>query len=477
VVPIIAGDDGGRAEVGSPREGDLPDEQLESHQGQPDMWADLLVVGAGPAGAATAAWAARAGMDVLLVDSASFPRDKTCGDGLTPRAVAELHRLGLGEWLQAQPVSWGLRAHGFGQTLHLPWPGGSLPDYGSAVPRYELDAALRTAALTAGARSLSRARAVDLVRANGHEAVDGVVLATADGPRSVRCRSLVVADGARSQLSRRLGRQWHKETVYGVAARAYVPSEMAGDPWISSHLELRGSEGELLSGYGWIFPLGGTRAERPVGELWHGAAGGKSGVRTGAPNGGLVNIGVGTLATAARPARTNLGELLAHYVELRRDDFGLHGEHRARTSALLPMGGAVSGIAGGNWMLVGDAAGGVNPLNGEGIDYALEMGRLAVDVLLSGEDPSTAWPTLLSQRYGAPFSIARRLAGLLTVPGLLRTFGPVGMSSRSLMAIALRLMGNLMTAEDEDTVARLWRRAGRWSSAHDDVPLFLGPAS
>ena len=86
---------------------------------------DVLVVGAGPAGSAAAAWAARAGLDTLLVDAAVFPRDKTCGDGLTPRAIHELQLLGLEDWLRAHTVNQGLRAHGFGQTLLLPWPGGN----------------------------------------------------------------------------------------------------------------------------------------------------------------------------------------------------------------------------------------------------------------------------------------------------------------------------------------------------------------
>ena len=135
---------------------------------------DLLVVGAGPAGSAAAAWAAHAGWDTLLVDAAVFPRDKTCGDGLTPRAIGELQRLGLEDWLRARTVNQGLRAHGFGQTLLLPWPGGSLPDWGSAVARTELDDHLRTTAIKAGARALDGARAVD-VRWSG-DRVSAVVL-------------------------------------------------------------------------------------------------------------------------------------------------------------------------------------------------------------------------------------------------------------------------------------------------------------
>ena len=118
--------------------------------------ADVLVVGAGPAGSAAAAWAARAGLDVVLVDAAIFPRDKTCGDGLTPRAIGEMQKLGLEDWLRAHTVNHGLRAHGFGQTLLLPWPGGSLPDWGSAVARTELDDHLRTVAIKSGARGRRR---------------------------------------------------------------------------------------------------------------------------------------------------------------------------------------------------------------------------------------------------------------------------------------------------------------------------------
>ncbi|MGN6302599.1 MAG: geranylgeranyl reductase family protein [Angustibacter sp.] len=403
---------------------------------------DVLVIGAGPAGSSAAAWAARHGLDVVLADKHSFPRDKACGDGLTPRAIAELRRLGLGDWLSGRAVNWGLRAAGFDQELYLPWPGGSLPAQGSAVPRTELDATIRQVALDSGAQPLDDARAVD-VEWDG-DRVAGVVFRQGGATSTVRCRRLVVADGARSQLGRVLGREWHRDTAYGVAIRAYAKSGRADDPWISSHLELRGADHELLSGYGWVFPLGA----------------------------GEVNIGVGTLATARRPADVQLRSLLDVYTRQRRDDWELDGEVRAAASALLPMGGAVSGVAGANWGFVGDAAGCVNPLNGEGIDYGLETGRLLAELLTAGGDLDRAWPATLRRHYGEAFSIARRLAGLLTVPGLLPAAGPVGMRSRALMTLALRLMGNLVTAEDDDAVARLWRAAGRLSSRFDVRPPF-----
>ncbi len=440
---------------------------------------DVLVVGAGPAGASAAAWCARAGLDVVLADAATFPRDKPCGDGLTPRAIAELRRLGLGDWLRGRVVNWGLRAAGFGQQLYLPWPGGSLPAFGSAAPRTELDAEIRSAAVASGATPVEGARAVGVTMTG--ERVAEVSFVRGGEPLTIRCRRLVVADGARSQLGRSLGREWHRDTAYGVAARGYVKSSRSEDPWISSHLELRGPSGatikrgtsaaerrgerrgatiergtsteehrpdrsgEVLSGYGWVFPLGA----------------------------GEVNIGVGTLATARRPAEINLRQLLDHYAGLRREEWGLDGAVRAPWSALLPMGGAVSGVAGANWVLVGDAAGCVNPLNGEGIDYGLETGRHAADLLAAGDETlDAAWPALLRERYGEAFSIARRLAGLLTVPGFITATGPVGMRSRPLMKLALRVMGNLVTPEDSDALARVWRAAGRASARLDHRPPF-----
>ena len=177
---------------------------------------------------------------------------------------------------------------------------------------------------------------------------------------------LIVADGARSTLGRVLGREWHRDTAYGVAARGYIKSGRSDDEWISSHLELRGEDNEVLAGYGWVFPL----------------------------SDGEVNIGVGTLATAARPAQIRLRSLIEHYADARREDWQLDGPVRLPASALLPMGGAVSHVAGHNWALIGDAAGCVNPLNGEGIDYGLETGRLVAELLADERHLGSGWPAI-----------------------------------------------------------------------------------
>ncbi|MDZ4270796.1 MAG: NAD(P)/FAD-dependent oxidoreductase [Mycobacterium sp.] len=397
--------------------------------------ADVVVVGAGPAGSAAAAWAARSGRDVLVIDSAQFPRDKACGDGLTPRAIAEMRRLGLGSWLDDKIAHRGLRMSGFGADVEVPWPGPSFPPSSSAVPRTELDERIRLVAVDDGAKMKLGAKAVDVQ----HDVSGRVSAVVLDSGEVIRCTSLIVADGARSTLGRVLGREWHKETVYGVAIRGYIATPRSNEPWITSHLELRSPAGEVLPGYGWIFPLGN----------------------------GEVNIGVGALATSKRPADAALRPLMSYYTDLRRDEWGFDGEPRAGLSALLPMGGAVSGVAGPNWMLIGDAAACVNPLNGEGIDYGLETGRLAVE-LLDLDDYSRAWPAVLHEHYARGFSVARRLALLLTFPRFLPAAGPVAMRSALLMKIAVRVMGNFVTDDDEDVVARAWRGAGRLSGRVDD---------
>ena len=403
---------------------------------------DVLVVGAGPAGSAAATWAARQGLEVTIIDKEKFPRDKPCGDGLTPRAINELNKLGLSDWLSGRPKNLGLRAAGFGQELLLPWNGNSLPSYGSAAPRTELDQRVLQVATSAGAKLLEGYAATDVVLAD--QRIKTVKAETENGIVEISANRVIIADGARSQLGRKLGRQWHRDTAYGVAARAYIDSERSDDPWISSHLELRGTQNEVLSGYGWIFPLGN----------------------------GQVNIGVGTLATQKRPADLNLRALLNQYTQEQRTTWKLSGELNSPWSALLPMGGAVSGVAGVNFMFIGDSAGCVNPLNGEGIDYGLETGRLAAEMLLTESDFSNTWPSELQNHYGYAFSIARRLAGYLTIPGLLPALGPIGMRSRTLMKVALRVMGNLVTEEDKDITARLWRSAGSVSSKLDSRPPF-----
>jgi geranylgeranyl reductase family protein len=323
--------------------------------------------------------------------------------------------------------------------VEIAWPGPSFPPTSSAVPRTELDDRIRSVAVDDGAKMLLGMKAVGVK----HDSSGRVASVTLDDGAEIGCSHLIVADGARSTLGRALGRTWHQETVYGVAIRGYVASPRSNEPWITSHLELRSPDGAVLPGYGWIFPLGN----------------------------GEVNIGVGALATVKRPADAALRPLMSYYAGLRREEWGLRDAPRAGLSALLPMGGAVSNVAGPNWVLIGDAAACVNPLNGEGIDYGLETGRLAAELLDAGA-LTVAWPTELRRHYGRGFSVARRLGLLLTIPRFLPATGPVAMRSDFLMGIAVRVMGNLVSDEDADWVARLWRGAGAGSRRIDRRPPF-----
>ncbi|WP_448221896.1 geranylgeranyl reductase family protein [Gordonia iterans] len=404
--------------------------------------ADVLVVGAGPAGAAAAAHAAAAGRHTVLLDAAVFPRDKTCGDGLTPRAVSALRELGLPSYLDSRPRIRGLDLHGWGAAQQVSWPASRFGPFGSAVARTTLDDDLRRFALARGAQMASGCKAVDVELDGGR--IRSVVVTGPGGRTTIRVGEVIVADGVKSTLGKTLGRTWHRDTAYGVAGRSYAESGRSGAEWMGSHLELRDPAGNLLPGYGWVFPLGD----------------------------GTVNVGVGALATAKRPAALRLRPVLEHYAAMVTGEWELTSPPQRIASALLPMGGAVSGIAGENWMLIGDAAACVNPLNGEGIDYALETGAMAVEVLDSSRDHTRVWPELLRHEYGAAFAAARRAAGLLTMPRAVPLLGRPGIRSAALMQVVVRVMGNLLTPDDTDVIARAWRSAGRGFSRFETRPPF-----
>ncbi|SDS53178.1 geranylgeranyl reductase family [Corynebacterium timonense] len=392
------------------------------------------MVGAGPSGSAAALAAQRKGLETLLIDAQPAHRDKTCGDGLTPRAVNALRHLGLDHVLPSYRNR-GLKLHGYGGSVTAPWPDGAFGAEGTAMARAQLDEALCQEAANAGATVWR---------------VCPATLATL-GPRGIRtittprgdiaARWVIVADGVRSTFGKLLGRTWHRGEVYGIAARSYCATPHAGEPWMHSHVELRDASGTLQPGYGWIFPLGAAE--------------------------GAVNLGCGALSTDARPARVNTKKLLRQYAAQQRARWEL-GPERAVTSALLPMGGAVTNVAGPNWALIGDAAACVNPLNGEGIDYGLETAVAAVELIAAGGDLTLAWPDALRQRYGEAFALARTAARLLTYPQFLPVAGPLalrGPVGALLMPAAARLMGNLITDDDRDLLARAWRAASRHAPA------------
>ena len=396
---------------------------------------DVLVIGAGPSGSAAAAYAARRGLSTLLIDAATFPRDKTCGDGLTPRAIHQLNKLGLGEQVTSDYSNRGLKLHGFGGSVEAPWPDSPFGTQGSAMPRAGFDNLLFEFAQShIEVTTWENATAETPVFTGSR--LTAVEVNHRGQTRTVTAGHVIVADGVRSTFGKKLGRVWHRDEVYGIAARSYCASPQSDEPWIHSHLELRDEEGTVQPGYGWIFPLGD----------------------------GTVNLGCGALSTDQRPARVNTKKLLSFYASQQREEWQL-GPEQEVASALLPMGGAVSNVAGPNWMLIGDSAACVNPLNGEGIDYGLETAELAVELI--GDHPrrdlTLVWPHVLKTHYGEAFMLARTAARLLTYPAFLPAMGPLafrGPLRKAVMPAAARLMGNLITDEDRDILARGWRLAG-----------------
>jgi len=393
--------------------------------------ADVLVVGGGPSGAATAYWLARAGHDVLVVEKKLFPRDKTCGDGLTPRAVAALDDMGLADRLEGYHRQDGLRATAHGITLEMPWPEHPrFPDYGYVVRRRELDRMVADHAVAAGARVRQETEAVEPVFENG--LVTGAVVVdkseSGQGERSIiHARYLVVADGANSRFGRALGTARNRSYPQGMAIRGYYRSDMHDDPWIESALDLRDRNGNSLPGYGWIFPVGD----------------------------GTINVGVGLLDTFRDFKSVNTSHLLEEYSITAPDHWGISPDKAEGqpTGGRLPMGGSVNPKVGPNWLVVGDAGGSVNPFNGEGIDYAYETGRMAADLLAesleSGDArPLMAYPQLLEDEYGLYFKVARNFTKIIGRPALMRELTRVGMHSQSLMEWVLRIMANLLR-EDE----------------------------
>jgi geranylgeranyl reductase family protein len=390
---------------------------------------DVLVVGGGPAGAATAYWLARAGHDVAVVERKEFPREKTCGDGLTPRAVKQLADMGLEPTIAARyHKHTGLRALAHGITLELEWPEHPVyPSHGYTVRRRDLDLLVADHAVAAGATLHQGTEAlrpvVDGGLVTGAVVKDKVTGAT----RELAARFIVVADGANSRFGRALGTARNRSYPQGMAIRGYVESPNSADPMIESSLDIRDRNGNSLPGYGWIFP---------VGDGW-------------------INVGVGLLSTFRDYKSINTSHLMDEFVATLPEHWGITADSARTdpTGGRLPMAGSVHPKVGPTWVVVGDAAGSINPFNGEGIDYAYETGRIAADLL--GETLTSGnalalqrYPSVLDDEYGLYFKVARAFTVIIGRPALMRELTRVGMQSRSLMEWVLRIMANLLRDDE-----------------------------
>lgn len=386
------------------------------------------MVGGGPSGASCAYWLAEAGHDVLLLEKKHYPREKTCGDGLTPRSVKQLEDMGLGTALADHHRFDGLRSIAFGRTLEMKWPAHpEFPSYGYVVTRKDLDHMVAERAVKAGAVLWDRSEAVAPVLADG--LVRGAVVARKEtgAVEEVRARYVVVADGANSRFGRALGTARRRDYPLGMAIRGYFESPRHDDPWIESHLDIRDKAGNVLPGYGWIFPVGDGR----------------------------VNVGIGLLSTFNQWKAVNTTHLMEAFVDYAPESWGISPATACgpATGGRLPMGMSVGPAVGPTWVVIGDAGGTINPFNGEGIAYAYETGRLAAGVLghalESGDGLALQeYPRLLEAQYGLYYKVARAFVRIIGRPELMRLLVSTGMHSKTLMEWVLRIMANLLRDDE-----------------------------
>ena len=407
---------------------------------------DVVIVGGGPSGSSCAYWLAQAGWSVCLVEKKDFPREKTCGDGLTPRSVHQLAQMGLEPAVAANGHRYnGLRSFGFGASLEMNWPEHPIfPNYGYTITRFNLDGLVAQHAETHGATLLNGVEAVGLLEpteslSGGLRGAAGVMVKEkASGTTGeIRGRYLVVGDGQNSRLGRELGTTRNRDWPMGMALRGYYTSDRHDEPWIDSHLDIRDPEGSVVPGYGWIFPLGDGR----------------------------VNVGVGLLSTGGAWKGVNTTKLQEYFVAQTAEAWGLNDETSCgpATGGRLPMGLAVGPRIGANTLTIGDAAGSVNPFNGEGIAYGYETGRLAAGVLgevLATNDAAALglYDERLDQAYGDYYKVARAFVRIISEPKIMSACVGVGLRVEPLMKELLKIMANLMS-NDRKGPAELGYRA------------------
>jgi menaquinone-9 beta-reductase len=410
-----------------------------AHGGHID--ADVVVVGAGPAGSATATHLARRGLHVALLEKTTFPREKVCGDGLTPRATRQLIRLGIDTstkagWLHNK----GLRIYGGDRPFQLEWPAlADFPPYGLVRPRADFDDLLARNAVASGAKLYECANVVAPIVDSRSERITGVV--TKDG-RRFTAPMVVAADGNSTRLSTAMGLTRREDRPMGVAVRTYYRSPRHEDDYLESWLELwDGQPGAsaLLPGYGWIFGMGD----------------------------GTCNVGLGILNTSKAFGKTDYKDLLKRWLDNTPEDWGFREENRTTPvrGAALPMGFNRQPHYTRGLLLVGDAGGMVNPFNGEGIAYALESGEIAADAMAeahyrgaatpSAERALAAYPLQLKAQLGGYYTLGRAFVKLIGKPPVMRACTRYGLPRKTLMKFTLKLLANLTDSRDGDAMDKL----------------------
>ena len=413
--------------------------------------ADVIVVGAGPGGSAAAHALAQAGLDVLLLEKSAFPREKVCGDGLTPRAVKTLVEMGIdttavGGFIRNR----GLRILGGGLSLELPWPElASYPDHGLVRPRLDFDELLAHTAQKAGARlqELSNVTAALLDDAGR---VVGVTAKVGVGKTETTYRAPVVlaCDGSSARLALGLGVVKRDDRPMGVAVRRYFQSPRHDDDMLESWLELRAPNGDLLPGYGWVFGVGD----------------------------GTSNVGLGILNTTKAWQDTDYKKLMTRWTGSMPGEWQFDEAHATGPvrGGALPMGFNRQPHYARGLLLVGDAAGAVNPFNGEGIAYAMESGRLAAEVVVQAlarpagparEHALQGYAAAMKSTYGGYYTLGRVFVHLIGNPHVMHVATKYGLPRPLLMKFTLKLLANLTDPRGGDALDRVVNGLSRLAPA------------
>jgi geranylgeranyl reductase family protein len=415
--------------------------------------ADVIVVGAGPAGSATAFYLATAGLDVLVLEKSHFPREKVCGDGLAPRAVKALTGMGvpLGPsdgWVHSK----GLRIIGGGGRIELNWPElSSFPGYSLTRSRLDFDEILARHAEKAGARVLEGVNVTGPLRDDRTGRVIGVTAQQTENgeklERNARARVVVAADGNSSRLSVALGLRKRDDRPLGVAVRSYYTSPRHDDDYLEAWLDLWDGE-KLLPGYGWIFGMGD----------------------------GTSNVGLGLLNTSEAFGNIDYRALLRRWLAGMPAEWGLSEYNRTQPvrGAALPMGFNRTPHYTDGVLLAGDSGGMVNPFNGEGIGYALEAGEIAARTIVQALARPTAagaeavlrtYPRQLKDAWGGYYTLGRTFVQLIGHPGFMRFATRHGVKRPYVMRFTMKLLGNLTEARGGDAVDRVLNAVSKMTPA------------
>ncbi|WP_328445766.1 MULTISPECIES: geranylgeranyl reductase family protein [unclassified Amycolatopsis] len=411
----------------------------------PDQDAEVIVVGAGPAGSTVATYLARSGVDVLLLEKTEFPREKVCGDGLTPRGVKQLIDLGIDTseeagWVQSR----GLRILTGDLTLELDWPDlTSYPPYGVSRTRHDFDDLLAKLAVKAGARLYERTTVTSAITdATGRVVGVEAKVGPERTPVNYRAPLVLACDGVSARLALSVGIQKNEKRPMGVAVRQYYKSPRHDDPFIEGHLELWDRsdprDPKLLPGYGWAFPLGD----------------------------GTVNVGLGMLSTSASFRNTDYRALLRQWLDGTPEEWGYREENAIGKvgGAGLPMGFNRTPHYRDGLLLLGDAGGMVSPFNGEGISAAMESAQIAAEVVVQAlarrEGPSReraleAYPRAVRELMGGYYQLGNVFAKIIGKPKIMHAATKYGLRINKILPLVYKGLSGCYDAKGGDGVDRL----------------------